>query len=302
MDGQLITNKKRCLLAKKGIDSPLFCFLTMFKTWLYSIILLGSLVASATIIYFVYYTHEKIVIAVIDTGVDFKQIKFRFVATKGFNILEPNRSSQDDNGHGTQVASIIHYLEPHIKIMPIKAIPRSGVATKKELAQGIITAVNLGAKIINISAGVVSSSSDLENAVNYAEKRGVLVVAAVGGGGSGIEYPAAYPTVLAVGGIDGNGTRLTNSNIGHELDIMALGEYVSIGLRGKCLAGAGTSLATPIVSVYLARILLNNPNYTPQQTRDILLSSAIDIEKPGVDDETGYGLLKQKEVTLEMCN
>ena len=117
--------------------------------------------------------------------------------------------------------------------MPIKVIPRSGVTNRQELARGIIVAVDRGAQIINISAGIISSDQDLENAVNYAEKMGVLVVAAVGGNEFGIEYPAAYPTVLAVGGVDHNGVRLNNSGIGPELDVMALGEYMTIGLRGE---------------------------------------------------------------------
>ena len=275
----------------------------MFKVKkFYRVVFLMALVIGLLIAYYAHYSQKKIVVAIIDTGIDFNQIKFRFVATKGFNVLEPNQSAQDDNGHGTQVASVIRYLEPRIKIMPIKAIPRSGVATKKELAEGIVTAVNLGAKIISISAGVVSSSSELENAVNYAEKKGVFIVAAAGGSGSGIEYPAAYPTVLAVGGTNHGGVRLDNSNIGPELDIMATGEYMTIGLHGKCMTGAGTSLATPIVSVHLAKILLNNFNYTPQKTRDILLSLAKDIGKPGIDDETGYGLLEQEKVVSRICS
>lgn len=290
------------MFISKKREETLFLLSTMFKVKkIYWVVFLGSLVVGLLIAYYAHYSQKKIVVAIIDTGIDFNQIKFRLVATKGFNVLEPNQSSQDDNGHGTQIASVIRYLEPRIKIMPIKAIPRSGVATKKELAQGIIVAVDQGARVISISAGVVSPSLDLENAVKYAEKMGVLVVAAVGGSGLGIEYPAAYPTILAVGAVDHNGTRLDNSNTGPELDVVALGEYMSTGLHGECLVGAGTSLATPIVSAYLAEILLDNPNYTPQQARNILLNLAIDIGKHGRDDETGYGLLAQDGVTLRIC-
>lgn len=261
----------------------------------------GVLIIGVLIFEFIHYSQTKIIIAVVDTGLDLKQIRFKLAATQGFNVLNPDKPPQDDNGHGTQVSSVIHFLEPRIKIMPIKAIPKSGVATKQELAQGIIAAVNQGAKVINISAGVVSSNLELENAVKYAEERGVFIVAAVGDSGAGIEYPAAYPIVLAVGGIDHNGARLSNSNTGTELDVMALGEYVTIGLRGKCLTGAGTSLAAPIVSVYIAKMLLDNPNFTLQEARDMFLNLTIDIGKPGRDDETGYGLLKQKEVILKLC-
>lgn len=261
---------------------------------IYWAVFLGFLIVGS-IVYHAYDSRGKIIVAIVDTGIDFNQIKFRFATTNGFNILNSEKLPQDDNGHGTQIASAIHYLEPRIRIMPIKAISKSGFATKQELAQGIIIAVDRGANIINISAGILSPSLYLEDAVNYAEKRGVLVVAAVGGNELGIEYPAAYPTVVAVGGVDSDGARIKNSNTGPELDVMALGEYMTTGLRGECLAGKGTSLATPIVSTYLARILLDNPNYTPRETRNIIFNLTKDIGNPGKDIETGYGLLTQGE-------
>lgn len=249
---------------------------------------------------FANYPQTKIIVAIVDTGLDLRQIKFKLVASQGFNILDPDKSSQDDNGHGTQIASVINFLEPRIKIMPIKAIPKSGIATTQELARGIVVAVDRGAKIINISAGSASSSLDLENAIKYAEEKGVIIVAAAGGNGTGIEYPAAYPVVLAIGGVDRKDNILQNSNMGLELDAVALGEYATIGLRGECLLGAGTSLATPIVSVYAARIFINNPSLKTEEVKNILLNSAIDIEKLGKDDISGYGLLTQRE-EISIC-
>ncbi len=250
-------------------------------------IVLIALIAGISSLELANRSQEKIIVAIVDTGLDLKQAKFKFAAAKGFNILDPNNPPQDDNGHGTQIASVINFLEPRVKIMPIKAIPRSGVATKQELARGIVAAVDNGAKIINISAGVASSSSDLENAIKYAEEKNVIIVAAVGGGGTDIEYPAAYPDVLAIGGVNRNKNRLQNSNTGPELDAVALGEYATISLRGECLIDAGTSLAAPIVSVYAARILIDNPNLKSKEVRNLLLNSAIDIEGSGKDEITG---------------
>lgn len=274
----------------------------MLKPRYYLIALIIIFITEAVVLKFINYSQTKIIVAVVDTGIDLNQTKLRFAAIQGFNVLDPNKSPQDDNGHGTQIASVINFLEPRIKILPIKAIPKSGVATKQELARGIIVAVDLGAKIINISAGVASSSIDLENAVKYAEEKNVIIVAAVGGNGTGIEYPAAYPVVLAIGGVDRNENRLQNSNIGSELDAVALGEYATIGLRGECKMDAGTSLAAPIVSVYAARIFIDNPNLKSEEVRNILLNSAIDIEKPGKDELTGYGLLKQERNILICAN
>lgn len=286
---------------KRGDFSP-FSLFSMFKQRYYWILLFGTLTIGVLIFQFIYYSQIKITVAIVDTGIDLKQIKFKLAAIQGFNIHNPDKPPQDDNGHGTQIASVIYFLEPRIKLMPIKAIPKSGVATKQELAQGIIAAVDRGAKIINISAGVISPSPNLEQAIRYAEEKGVIVVAAAGSSGINIEYPAAYPTVLAIGGVDSNNKRLSNSNTGLELDVVALGEYATIGLRGECYIGSGTSLATPIVSVYVARILFNNPELKPQEVRDILLNSAVDIENQGKDDSTGYGLVRYEEIIPNVCN
>lgn len=266
----------------------------------YYLIVLVIFFIGVLVFKFVNYSQTKIIVAVVDTGLDFKQIKFKLVASRGFNILDPDKSSQDDNGHGTQIASVINFLEPRIKIMPIKAIPRSGVATKQELARGIIAAVDRGARVINISAGVASSSPDLEKAIKYAEEKDVIIVAAVGGNGTGIEYPAAYPSVLAIGGVDHSENILQNSNSGPELDAVALGEYATIGLHGECLIGTGTSLSAPIVSVYAARIFIDNPSFKPEEVKNILLNFAIDIVKPGKDEMSGYGLLTQGE-NISIC-
>lgn len=256
------------------------------------------LIAWVSVLNIINYSQSKITVAIVDTGIDLNQMKFKLATTHGFNVFNPDNPPQDDNGHGTQIASVINFLEPRIKIMPIKAIPKSGVATKQELAQGIITAVDLGAKIINISSGVASSSPDLENAIRYAKEKNVIIVAAIGDSGTGIEYPAAYPDVIAIGGVDRKKKRLQNSNTGPELDAVALGEYATIGLRRECQMSAGTSLAAPIVSVYIARILIDSPDIEPKEVKKILLNSATDIEKHGKDEMTGYGLLKQEKDIL----
>lgn len=267
----------------------------------YCWIALAIFIIGAMFFKFAYRPQSQIIVAIVDTGLDLKQTRFVFSSTQGFNVLESGKPPQDDNGHGTQIASVINFLEPRIRIMPIKAIQRSGISTKQELARGIVAAVERGAKIINISAGVISSSPDLENAVRYAEKKNVIIIAAAGDSGMGIEYPAAYPTVLAIGAVDYNGEKLLNSNTGPELDAVALGEYSTIGLREECRIGAGTSLAVPLVSIYTARILLNKPNFKSEEIRNILLNSAKDIDKSGKDDKTGYGLLEQKK-NISICS
>lgn len=257
-----------------------------------------------TVMFMIIFINGKktnIIISIIDTGVDTKNIGFGSNIINCFNLFDPNASCQDDNGHGNQVFSSIHFLQSHVKIIPIKAIGRSGIASKGDLASAIIISVDYGANIINISSGAEFSSPDLEKAVAYAEDKNVLIVAAAGGDDKGVDYPAAYPTVLAVGAVDYRNALLSNSDVGEELDLVTLGEYKTIGINNECRMGSGTSLSAPIVSAYAANILMGNPGITVELLRSRILSSLIDIGKPGRDESTGYGLLPLIVPTMDIC-
>jgi thermitase len=85
-----------------------------------------------------------------------------------------------------------------------------------------VYAANHGAQVINLSLGGSNPSSTLENAVNYAISKGVIVVAAAGNNGTeGALYPAAYPDVIAVGSVDPNLQHSSFSNYGSQIDIWA---------------------------------------------------------------------------------
>ena len=91
------------------------------------------------------------------------------------------------------------------KILPIKVLDSKGLGPDAAVSKGIIYAVENKAKIINLSSGTQYQSRLLDEAVRFAERRGVLVVAAAGNTGdkgNEVIYPAAYPTVMAVGATD----------------------------------------------------------------------------------------------------
>lgn len=239
-------------------------------------------------------TNQRIIIAVLDTGFDFNYSFFNFNILKGFNIIEKNKIPQDNQGHGTIMINVIRKLTPNVLILPVKVISKSGVTTKDELAEGIIWATNNGANIINISAGVISPSSKLKEAVEYAENKNVLVIAATGNNGDKyIDYPAAFSTVLAVGAVDISKKRkLVTSNYGSNLDIVSLGEDVPIINRyGKQEYVTGTSVSASIITSIAGNILIKNPDFKPNDIRNIIIYSAIDIGESGCDLETGYGFV-----------
>lgn len=240
-------------------------------------------------------THN-IVIAILDTGIEKKYIAGIHLV-EGINILDPQLPPKDDHGHGTEVASIIHQLNSNIEIMPIKVISRSGLAKQEDMADGIRWAVDHGAKIINISAGVEKSTEALKNAILYAAQEQVTVVAASGRTGemNAVDYPAVFDSVIAVGAIDENCQRLNTSNTGKGLDFVALADDIEvIGLNGEHFHESGTSLAVPFVVGDIANLLTKNPDFKPEDIRAALKSEAQDLNEKGWDKETGYGLVGKK--------
>jgi cyanobactin maturation PatA/PatG family protease len=159
--------------------------------------------------------------------------------------------------------------------------------SQRELARGILLAVEHGAWIINLSAGqpVASSSADpiLVNAVNRAVGRGILVVAAAGNDGCACAHiPAALRGVLAVGAMDAHGRPLASSNWGdayRSAGLLAPG----IGWGGALVGGGtaivvGTSAATAVVSgaaaLLMSLALRRGRRLEGMRTREILLDSA----------------------------
>ncbi|CCQ95737.1 putative Subtilisin-type proteinase [[Clostridium] ultunense Esp] len=246
--------------------------------------------------------NPNLTVAIIDTGVDFTHPDLKGNLLPGFNLLEKGASPADDNGHGTQLAGVIGATRDNkigiagilsgVRILPIKALDNLGSGDAYTVAAGIRQAVDRGAKIIMLSLSDPSYSKDMEDAVRYAEGKGVLLVAAAGNNGERVSYPAAYPTVLAVGSVGGNNQVSSFSNRGPELDVVAPGEKIyTTFLGGDYGTATGTSLAVPQVAGLAGLIMSKYPDYTPAQVRDLIRHSALDVNAKGWDQETGYGLI-----------
>lgn len=247
--------------------------------------------------------NRAITIAVLDSGVDTDHPDLKNNLLPGINLVNPGRTAEDDNGHGTMVAGILAAQGNNgigvsgvlwdAKILPIKVLDHKGEAGSADiLAKGIRTAIDHKAKIIVMSVSNLNPSKALEDAVRYAESKGVLLVAASGNESSRVAYPAAYPTVIAVGAVNEQNTPIYQSNNGNELDIMAPGWGVyTTKVGGKYGSMKGTSAAAPQVAAAAAMILAKNPYYSPLDVRQVLYYSAINLGAKGWDAKTGYGLL-----------
>ena len=139
-----------------------------------------------------------IVVAVIDTGVDFNHPDLLGwgegqKVIDGYNFIDQSAPPIDTDGHGTQVAGIIAAdgeivgVSPKAKILAYK-VSKDGEGVSSELiARAIKMAINDGADIINISLGINVSNPKIDRAVNQAVRDGVFVVVAAGNDGPGLE-------------------------------------------------------------------------------------------------------------------
>jgi len=245
---------------------------------------------------------SSVTIAIVDTGVDLSHPDLVNKILPGYDFVNNDVVAQDDNGHGTHVSAIaaaetnngigVAGVDWGANILPVKVLDASGNGTYANVAAGITWATDQGAQVINLSLGGTSKSSTLEDAVNYADAHGVILVAAAGNSGGSVLYPAAYPPVMAVAATDSSNTRASFSSYGSTVDVAAPGVNIYSALVGGNYGFlSGTSMAAPHVTG-LAAILLGIPGIDPAHVRSLIESTSLDLGTPGRDVYYGYGLIQ----------
>ena len=245
----------------------------------------------------------------------------------GWDFIDSDARPWDRTGHGTFVVGIIAAsrnnglgiagINAGVKIMPLRALNFMGRGRSVNIAAAIYYAVANGARIINLSLGSRHVSRIETDAIAYATKQNVLVVVAGGNEGkaTGDDGLAGLVEVITVGASDINDKRASFSNWGDEVDVVAPGvdilslrarrtdlAYVAgvedyrlgsnvVGIDKMLYRTTGTSFAAPFVTGVASLLVANNPKLTPAQVKRMILQSARDIETPGKDELTGYGLL-----------
>jgi subtilisin family serine protease len=267
--------------------------------------------------------HPAILVAVIDSGIDLEHEDIRanlwrnpgevpangrdddgngFVDdVYGWNFAADSPDVDDWLGHGSHVAGIIaaHInnglgvagVAPKTRVMAVGVFAPPGYGTFADEIQAILYATDQGADVINLSLGSTAYSRGEEMAVNYAVRRGVVVVAAAGNNGRAVyHWPAAHPAAIAVTATTARDAIAGFSNRGDFVDLAAPGVAIwSLRRGGGYLAMSGTSMATPHVAGVAALILARNPTLTPAEVRAILETTATDLGAVGRDEVFGYG-------------
>ncbi|MDI3339611.1 MAG: S8 family serine peptidase [Sphaerobacter sp.] len=246
-----------------------------------------------------------VVVAVLDTGVSPDHPDLAGRVLPGWNFVADNADARDDAGHGTFVAGIIAGrrdggvtgVAPGALILPVKILDRQAVGSTADFVAGIVYAVDHGARVITIAASGIVDSQPLFDALRYAEERGAVVVAAAGNQPDGQwRYPAAAPSVLAVGASTPDDTVAAFSADAAFVDLVAPGvdvrsAWFSPETGNGYLTGGGTSAAAPFVAGAAALLLGLRPDLTPAAVRQILLEAAVPIDPPGIDARSGHGRL-----------
>ncbi len=261
------------------------------------------------------------IIAVLDSGVDMTHVELAGkVVSTGRDFANDDFDATDDNAHGTHVAGVaaadtdngqgIAGVAWNARILPVKVVEADGTGLYSWVIEGIVWAVDQGARVINLSLGGDEPDDFLEDACRYAFEKGVVVVAAAGNDGASVVYPAAYDRyVLAVAATDAKDRRASFSNTGPEVDVAAPGVYI-LGPCPQWYAGegylpylfvSGTSQATAHASGLAALILSVKPWLRPAEVMNVIRYTADDVnkaEKPGRDNELGYGRINMERALV----
>ncbi|MFH1894234.1 MAG: S8 family serine peptidase [Candidatus Zixiibacteriota bacterium] len=275
-------------------------------------------------------TGTGVVVAIVDCGVAYENYGAfaqapdlagtDFVA--GYDFVNSDTHPNDDNGHGTHVAGTVAQTTNNgvgvtgvafnCSIMPVKVLDSQGSGYLSDVADGIIWAADNGADVINMSLGASSTTSTLQNAVQYAYGMGVTIVCAAGNAGTPVaQYPAAYTECISVSAVRYDKALAYYSSYGSTIDICAPGGDVTVdqnsdgygdGVLQQTHDGVnystfsyyfyqGTSMASPHVAGVAALLLAKDGSLTPQQVRDAIEGSAEDLGAAGWDQSFGYGLV-----------
>ena len=227
-----------------------------------------------------------VLIATVDTGANgIPDLEGALVP--GYDFVDNDFEPQDthDGSHGTRVASVLAArgnngigMAGHCwgcRVLPVR-VSANGSATPARIAVGIRYAVDRGARIINVSLSHPGNPDEAEAAaVQYAISRGVIVVASAGNSGTeALQYPGAYPGVLAVGASDDLDDLYFWSTRGAWVSLTAPGCQMVTDASTPPGTICGTSFTPAVVSAVAGLILSRNPSLTASQVVTAMVATA----------------------------
>lgn len=208
-----------------------------------------------------------------------------------FESAKENADPMDVLGHGSHCAGIIGAkgnngqgivgVNWNVKLMALKFIGESGEGTTDAAIKAIDYAINNGAKIISNSWGGDGPSKALEEAIERANQKGVLFVAAAGNNKADNDvlpfYPASYPleNIISVTAVDNQGRLAPFSNYGKKsVHVGAPGVNILSTVLKDYDSHSGTSMAAPFVSGVAALLLAHEPNLSHIEIKERIIKTS----------------------------
>lgn len=245
------------------------------------------------------YSGLGIKVAVLDSGLD----KWLSVNVNGAIdlVMENGEEDTDDlTGHGTAVSSIISApfdneeligVAPNAELFVIKVLDSQNSSPVSRVIEGIDWCIENDIDVINLSFGTGNYSMSLNEKIQEATQKGLIIVSSAGNNGEtgGLQYPAKYDNVIAVASVGADMQRVDSSATGEGLSVAAPGDQIStMGLFGGNSIVSGTSFAAAHITGVVAILLEKNPNASPEFIHALIKASSKPLGEP---IEYGAGLV-----------
>jgi thermitase len=270
------------------------------------------------------------IVAVIDSGVNLNHPDLNDNILRnsngnviGYDYANNDAVPEDDEGHGTHVAGIIAAegnnstgvsgVCPNCKIMPMKFLDQDGFGDTFGAVESMKFAIKNNASVINNSWGGEEQNIFIQDVINQAHSKNIVVVAAAGNDNTSTPmYPASMNHVISVSSITRTGNRALFSNFGSTIDLTAPGEQIlstfppntdlGVGCSDNSYSTAndgygycsGTSMSSPAIAGCAALIKTVRPSLNGDEVEQLLKNTAKDVGSPGRDDNFGNGIIDCK--------
>ncbi|OFZ82754.1 MAG: hypothetical protein A3K03_08175 [Bdellovibrionales bacterium RIFOXYD1_FULL_44_7] len=256
----------------------------------------GLLVVAGVVTAYFCLKSKPIVVAVIDTGLDLSAVPKEAIAGPGYNFFDDNDDVTDKSGHGTAVTKLVLKFCPSCKVLPIKVTAHGAGIGPDDLSAALKYAMEKMARVVNVSFGMGSTSSELEATVKKAADKKIVIVTAAGAGISNPfkplplkkVYPQAYEDVIVVGVSEADVPNPVG-NFGDELDFVLVVSRSFFKENALLRNYSSSSYTAAITSGIVGRFLKSDGGNGVKEARHWLRASTRPLNI--FSERLGYGYL-----------
>lgn len=254
---------------------------------------------------------ELIRVAVLDSGIDYMHDYLANRIYGVFDILRNTTINSDDKlGHGTHIAGLIGGKQISIlsncRLYAVKITDDYGNLAHETVIDGLRWCIYNNIDVVCMAFGTTEYDPRVEAVIKQAAAKGMTLIASAGNNPETIEYPAKFPEVLSVGGVDYALQRAAFSPTGLDLDIvMPAVDIPSLYSYNRFATMSGSSPATAIATVVVTilqqlRRKYFKSTYNIYQLRKWIARNSIDLGELGFDEEYGLGVPTLQNVYEEL--